>query len=543
MRVRRPSTWRAPPWPYPSARTALFEAKPKLRLCARQPLSSASAATSPNTSANGAAFPLSTFPSRCSIRRPYPDLGRFENEFVTLVNPCAVKGISIFLALADCLPLVKFLAVPTWGTNDADRAALATRPNVTVIDPVDNVDEILRRTRVLLVPSLWAEARSRIVVEAMLRGVPVLASNIGGIPEAKLGVDYLLPVQPIESYQARVDEQMVPVADVPLQDIEPWQTALETLLSNRAHYQALSRASRQKALAYAGELSAGPFEALLQQVFQQVPKPAATRAATAGAPSESALDRLSPDRRKLLALRLRKMSGTWFPGADSVSPGSLRLFCFPHAGGGASAFHGWGDRLPPSIAVLPARPPRREHLLELVETLADALEPYTDDPFAFFGHSMGAVVAFELARLLRRREQPLPQILVVSGARAPQYRRGHVPPPEPPLSEFIDELRRLEGVPAQVLDDPALLRMVLPALRADTALYRNYVYREEPPLDCPICAYGGTEDPNIRREHLEAWAQQTTSTFHLRMFPGGHFFPQTARESFIESLTKDLSAV
>ncbi len=211
---------------------------------------------------------------------PYPDLGRFENEFVTLVNPCAVKGISIFLDLADCMPGVRFLAVPTWGTNQADRAALARRPNITVLDPVDNVDEILRRTRVLLVPSLWAEARSRIVVEAMLRGVPVLASNIGGIPEAKLGVDYLLPVQPIESYQPRLDEQMVPMADVPPQDIGPWRAALDGLFSSRANYQELSRASREAALDYAKTLNVGPFEALLQQVSAKPAQAHAARAAT-----------------------------------------------------------------------------------------------------------------------------------------------------------------------------------------------------------------------------------------------------------------------
>jgi surfactin synthase thioesterase subunit/glycosyltransferase involved in cell wall biosynthesis len=476
---------------------------------------------------------------------PYPDLGRFENEFITLVNPCAVKGISIFLDLADRMPGVRFLAVPTWGTNQADRAALAMRNNVTVIDPVDNVDDILRRTRVLLVPSLWAEARSRIVVEAMLRGVPVLAGNIGGIREAKLGVDYLLPVRPIEKYQPRLDEQMVPVAYVPPQDIGPWQAALNRLLSDRAHYQELSRAGRQAALAYAADLNVGPFEALLEQrLHQMIALPASAHAAhaAAGAPSESAIDRLSPDRRKLLALRLRKMSGIWFPGADAVSPGVLRLFCFPHAGGGASTFHGWADRLAPSVAVLPARSPRRDRMTDLVEALGDAIQAYVDEPFAFFGHSMGAVVAFELARLLCRRAQPLPRLLLVSGARAPQFRRGHVPPPEPGQSEFLDELRRLEGVPPQVLDDPALLRMVLPALRADTALYRNYIYAEAPPLGCPIRAYGGTEDPNVRREHLEAWARQTTSSFNLRMFPGGHFFPQSAREDFLAALAQDILA-
>ena len=469
---------------------------------------------------------------------PYPDLGRFENEFVTLVNPCAVKGISIFLELADRMPGVRFAAVPTWGTNRADRAALARRANVTVLDPVDNVDEILRLTRVLLAPSLWAEARSRIVVEAMLRGIPVIASNIGGIPEAKLGVDYLLPVRPIEKYQPQLDEQMVPVAEVPPQDVRPWHAALARLLEDRAHYETLARASRQAALSYAAELSVEPFEALLEEVAAQ---PRVAHAA-AGAVPQSALDRLSPDKRKLLELRLRKMSGAVFAAADNVSPGTLRLFCFPHAGGGAASFNRWAEVLPPSVAVVPARPPKRNEMGEVVAALADAIVPYLTEPFAFFGHSMGAVIAFELARSLRRRNRPLPRLLVASAARAPQFRRGHVPPPEPGETEFVDELRRLEGVPEEVLDNAALMRILLPALRADTALYRNYVYSEEPPLDCPIRAYGGEDDPNVRLEHLESWASQTTSSFAVRRFPGGHFFPQTARAEFLAALARDLIA-
>jgi surfactin synthase thioesterase subunit/glycosyltransferase involved in cell wall biosynthesis len=467
---------------------------------------------------------------------PYPDLGRFDNEFVTLVNPCAVKGISIFLELADRMPGVRFAAVPTWGTNQADRVALARRANVAVLDPVDNVDDILRRTRVLLVPSLWAEARSRMVVEAMLRGIPVIAAGIGGIPEAKLGVDYLLPVRPIEKYQPRVDEQMVPVAEVPPQDVGPWHAALARLLEDRRHYEALSRASRQAALAHAAALSVGPFEALLQEVAARPRVAHAAAAALSSAPG-----RLSPEKRKLLELRLRKMSGPVFPGADRAAPEALRLFCFPHAGGGAASFQGWTQRLPPSIVVVPARPPRRDTMAEVVAALGDAVQPYLQAPFAFFGHSMGAALAFELARLLRRRGQPLPRCLLVSGARAPQFRRGHVPPPEPDETEFVNELRRLEGVPRDVLDNTDLLRVILPALRADAALYRNYVYADEPPLDCPIRAYGGAEDPNVRREHLEAWAQQTTSSFALRLFPGGHFYLQTAREPFLAALSRDLA--
>src|ERR1022692_2465163 len=467
---------------------------------------------------------------------PYPDLGRFENEFVTLVNPCAVKGISIFLELADRMPQVRFAGVPTWGTTQADRAALASRANVTLLDPVDNVDDILRRTRVLLVPSLWAEARSRIVVEAMLRGVPVIASNIGGIPEAKLGVDYLLPVRPIERYGSQLDEQMVPLADVPPQDIGPWQAALDRLLSDRAHYDELSRASRQAALADVASLSVRPFEALLEQVLANEGGTTTSHQPPTTSHGDP-MDRLSPDRRKLLALRLRRISG-----AGHVAAGALRLFCFPHAGGGGAAYRAWAESLPRSVAVVPMRTPRRNTMAELVAALCDSIEAHLDEPFAFFGHSMGAVVALELARLLRRRNQPAPRMLVASGARAPQFRRGHVPPPEPSEAQFVEALRRLEGTPREVLDNPNLMQLILPALREDAAIYRNYIYAEEPPLDCPIRAYGGAEDPNVRREHLEGWAVETTAVFAVRVFPGGHFYLRTYRQEFLAALARDLTA-
>jgi surfactin synthase thioesterase subunit/glycosyltransferase involved in cell wall biosynthesis len=471
---------------------------------------------------------------------PYPDVGRFENEFVTLVNPCAVKGISIFLELADRMPQVRFAGVPTWGTTQADRAALARRANVTLLDPVDNVDDILRRTRVLLVPSLWAEARSRMVVEAMLRGVPVIASDIGGIPEAKLGVDYLLPVRPIEKYRAQLDEQMVPLADLPVQDIGPWEAALARLVSDRAHYERLSRTSREAALADTASLSAGPFEDLLERRAGLSPRGALAPPPLRESLPADALERLSPDRRKLLALRLRGISG-----AGHVAAGALRLFCFPHAGGGGSAFKAWAERLPRSVVVVPMRPPRRATpytMAELVAALGDSIGPYLDEPFAFFGHSMGAVVAFELARLLRRRDRPLPRMLVASGARAPRFRRGHVPGPEPGEADFVDALRRLQGTPREVLDNPTLLQLILPALREDAAIYRNYIYAEEPPLHCPIRAYGGSDDPNVHRQHLEGWAAETTAAFAVRVFPGGHFYLQTHRQEFLAALALDLTA-
>ncbi len=476
---------------------------------------------------------------------PYEALGRFENEFVTLVNPCAVKGISIFLALAERMPHARFAAVPTWGTNAADRRALEQHANISILPPVDQIGQLFARTRVLLVPSLWAEARSRIVVEAMLHGIPVLASNVGGIPEAKLGVDYLLPVKPIATYQERVDEQMVPVAEVPAQDIGPWHEALNRLLTGRAQYEQLSRESRMAAMSYADGLSVVPFEQLLEETIEKAK--VSTRSETSE-PVVDPLATLSPEKRQLLALRLRARktsAGSWFPSIQESANSTMRLFCFPFAGGGAGIFRGWHEHFPHSVAVCPVRLPGRETRLHerafdrmelLIPVLREAIEPHLDKPFALFGHSMGAPIAFELARSLVKR----PLALLVAGARAPQLRRDHVPPPPPSDEDLIDELRRLNGIPVELLEHRDLMHLALPALRADTALYRNYVYQEGPPLDCPIRAYGGLDDERITRQHLDAWASQTTQSFDLEMFPGGHFFLQTHRAEFLKALARDL---
>jgi glycosyltransferase involved in cell wall biosynthesis len=248
---------------------------------------------------------------------PFPQCGRIDNDYVLMMNACAVKGISIFLDLARALPDIQFAALPGWGTTQADRTALGALPNVSLLENRKNLDDILQRTRALLMPSLWVEGFGMAVVDAMLRGIPVLASNYGGLVEAKLGTDYLLPVHPIERFEDRLDENMLPVPVVPEQDIGPWQTALSGLLSDRALHERQSAAARDAALRFVSSLDVEPLEDFLLRLvtepktsrrqFLGAPKDQATHGAESdrGKRSEGIAD-LTPEQQALLILRLRK---------------------------------------------------------------------------------------------------------------------------------------------------------------------------------------------------------------------------------------------
>jgi medium-chain acyl-[acyl-carrier-protein] hydrolase len=227
----------------------------------------------------------------------------------------------------------------------------------------------------------------------------------------------------------------------------------------------------------------------------------------------------------------------------------MRLFCFPYAGGGALIYRNWSNNLPSSVEVLPVQlPGRGNRILDapftemsaLVPATAESLLPYLDKPFAFFGHSMGAIISFELTRHLRRENGPQPVALFVSGGRAPQ-----VPDEDPikynlPEPEFIEELRRLNGTPPEVLENSELLQLMIPLLRADFSLVETYEYASEPPLKCPIFAFGGLQDVDVKREQLEAWREQTTGHFLLRMFPGDHFFFHTSEAEILRILSLKL---
>ena len=226
-----------------------------------------------------------------------------------------------------------------------------------------------------------------------------------------------------------------------------------------------------------------------------------------------------------------------------------RLFCFPHAGGAASAYVPWarslGDRpIEVAAAQLPGRgdsgkqPPCTD-LDSIVGGLAEAISPLADRPYAFFGHSLGALVAFELARRLRDRGDGGPAHLFVSGAFAPQ-----LPSDSAPLrfiegdSAFLEAVAaKYGGVPKIVLEQADLRTALVPALRADLALTETYGYRAAPRLSCPITAYAGASDPIVSQERLAGWREHTTGEFSCRLFAGHHFYLNRERDALLADIT------
>lgn len=226
-----------------------------------------------------------------------------------------------------------------------------------------------------------------------------------------------------------------------------------------------------------------------------------------------------------------------------------RLFCFPYAGGAAAIYRDWGNKLPSSIEVCPVQLPGRGSRLSeplfkriepLVEAAAEALLPYMEGPFAFFGHSMGAIISFELAHLLRREHKPQPSHLFLSGRPAPHLIKEEPPTHDLPEPEFIEELRRLKGTPREVLEHPELMSMISPILRADFEICQTYEHLPSPPLECPITVFGGLQDQDVSREQLEGWRDYTSASFAVRMFPGDHFFLQSSAPVMLRMIAQEL---
>lgn len=246
------------------------------------------------------------------------------------------------------------------------------------------------------------------------------------------------------------------------------------------------------------------------------------------------------------------MDTKWLVFREPDAQADLRLFCFPYAGGNAHIYRGWQDDLSPDhvqvcAVEIPGRGRQRRRppfatLEPLVDAVLDAIEPFLDRPFALFGHSMGGLIAFELARTLRRRGGPQPVHLFVSAADAPGGPRTR--PSSIRSAAEVDvkkELRVLGGTPQVLLDNEELMELMLPVLRADFSIIETYEYRPEAPLVMPITVFGGISDQVVSQQSLRGWLEQSTGDSQLRLFPGDHFFLHSAEADLVRAVADGLA--
>lgn len=239
------------------------------------------------------------------------------------------------------------------------------------------------------------------------------------------------------------------------------------------------------------------------------------------------------------------------PGSVCFVPrpgAAVRLLCVPHAGAGATVFRPWAVRLSPWIELVAVRLPGREGradplpdcLHALAASVTDELAELMDVPYAVFGHSMGALIAFEMAHVARRRGLRPPVHLFVSGRGAPQLHRPSEPSRDLSLPRLAAELRRREGTPELVLREPALVAAYGRILVDDLALCATYECAERDRLTVPMSVLAGADDQETRPDSLRAWRDQTRGLCRFHTFPGGHFFPATARPAVLAAIQADV---
>lgn len=246
------------------------------------------------------------------------------------------------------------------------------------------------------------------------------------------------------------------------------------------------------------------------------------------------------------------MNGRWFIVPRPNGHARVRLYCFPFAGGNSTIYRTWPERLWPDVEVVLVELPGRGGRLReppfrsappLVRALGEAFREEARGHFALFGHSMGAILAFELTRYLRRNRLPLPRVIFASGHVAPQLPERRRNLHALPDGQLVEALKKLGGTPPEVFAQPELLDLLLPIIRADLEVNELYEYGDEPPLDVPLVLFGGSEDADVGLEDLDAWGVQTTSACERHLLPGDHFFLHSAEHAVLEAVLRSLLQV
>ena len=256
------------------------------------------------------------------------------------------------------------------------------------------------------------------------------------------------------------------------------------------------------------------------------------------------------DRGAKAAVSSRPSGDAWL-FRPAPRPGArVRLFCFPYAGAGASTYRAWPGHVPDTVEICAVQLPGREGRLreapftcfrDLVEAAVGALGPHIDRPFALFGHSMGALVAFEVARALAARRGATPLHLFVSGEGAPHLPSRYAPITHLAHDAFVAEVRRrYDGIPEEVFRTSELMELLVPTLRADMTALEGHTHMAGLPLSCPITAYGGSDDPEATETEIAAWREHGTGVFRYLILPGTHFFVQTSRALLVDDVVKAL---
>lgn len=242
-------------------------------------------------------------------------------------------------------------------------------------------------------------------------------------------------------------------------------------------------------------------------------------------------------------------SNKWFPSVKSDQK-RIRLFCLPFAGGSSSTYRLWENYLPAFVDVCPVHLPGRlsrinepsfSDISSLVNCLSKEIVPFLDIPFAFFGHSMGAIISFELIRRLREQNR-FPLHLFISAARAPQLPSRTPDLHDLPDDEFKIELQKLNGTSNKVLNNKELFQLLMPTLRADFKLVEDYEFKEDFPLNCPITVFGGDNDEEVYFNELKEWSRQTEKSFKCKIFGGDHFYFDFNLEELLNLIRSDLES-